>query len=311
MALVPAGVLVSIIIFVSYYSIPSIRYTSFSFFTTYLWNPGFAFKPPVLVHGVLAPAGSSFGLNLFLLGTLTTSLLAILIAFPISFLISLNIELFLPKKTKKFMISMIELFAGIPSVVYGLWGIIILEPVLFSSIEPWMANHLSFIPGFKGEIYSGAGLIASGIILSFMITPIITSVVVNSFDSVPKNVKEGLYSLGATKWEVGKYLFMGYSKASTVGGTLLGLGRALGETMAVLMVSGAVVNTLPTSIYSATNTMAAAIASLLDSAFFDSTGMNISALAELALVLMAISLAVSLLGRKIAGRGALRGYESD
>lgn len=311
MALVPVVVLISIIAFIFYYSIPSIRYTTYSFFMTYLWNPGLGFKNPVIVHGVLAPVGSSFGLDLFLLGTLTTSLVAIIIAFLVSFLISLNVALFLPARIKKFTVSLIELFAGIPSVVYGLWGIIILEPVLFRNLEPWMEQHLSFIPGFRGEIYSGAGLIASGIILSFMIVPIVTSVIVNSFDSIPKDVKEGIYSLGATKWEAGKYLLMGYSRSSTVGGTLLGLGRALGETMAVLMVSGAIVNTLPTSIYSTTNTMAAAIASLLDSAFFDSTGMNISALAELAVVLMAISLGVNLLGRKIAGRGALRGYESD
>lgn len=311
MAIVPAVVLVSIIVFVFYYSIPSIKYNSFSFFTTYLWNPGFQFQAPILKHGVLAPPGAAFGLDLFLLGTLSTSALAILIAFPVSFLVSLNVELYLPQRVKKIMVSMIELFAGIPSVVYGLWGIVVLEPILFRNIEPWMAQHLSFIPGFKGEIYSGAGLVASGIILSFMITPIITSVIVNSFDTVPNDVKDGLYSLGATKWEVGRYLMTSYSRASTVGGTLLGLGRALGETMAVLMVSGAVTNILPTSIYSATNTMAAAIASLLDSAFTDSTGLNLAALAELAVVLMLISLTVSLIGRKIAGRGVLRGYESD
>lgn len=311
MAIVPAVVLVSIIVFVLYYSIPSIKYNGISFFSSYIWNPGFQFQTPVVKHGVLAPPGAAFGLVLFLLGTLTTSALAILIAFPVSLLISLNIQLYLPAGIKRVMISMIELFAGIPSVVYGLWGIIVLEPILFRNIEPWMAQHLSFIPGFKGEIYSGAGLIASGIILSFMITPIVTSVIVNSFETVPKDVKYGLFSLGATKWEVGKYLTMTYSRASTVGGTLLGLGRALGETMAVLMVSGAVTNIIPTSIYSATNTMAAAIASLLDSAFTDSTGLNLAALAELALVLMLISLTVSLIGRKIAGRGALRGYESD
>jgi|YelNatPaOPRAMG01_1025707.scaffolds.fasta_scaffold02654_6 phosphate transport system permease protein len=311
MALVPVAVLSVMAIFILYYSTPSIRYEGLSFFTTYLWNPGFEFKPPVSVNGVLAPAGSSFGLGLFLLGTLSTSLLAIVISFPISFLISLNVESYLPEKARKFTVSMIELFAGIPSVVYGLWGILVLEPVLFRYIEPWMSKNLGFIPGFRGEIYSGAGLIASGIILSFMIIPIITSVIVNSFETVPKDVKEGVFSLGATKWEVGRYLMTGYSRASTIGGTLLGLGRALGETMAVLMVSGAIVNTLPTSIYSATNTMAAAIASLLDSAFFDPTGMNIAALSELALVLMIISLAVNLLGRQIAGRGVLRGYEND
>lgn len=311
MAIVPAVALISIFVFVFQESLPLWKFSGLSFFTTYLWNPGFQYQQPIYVHGILAPPGAQFGLDLFLLGTLSTSALAILIAFPISFLITLNVELYLPARIKKFMVSMIELFAGIPSVVYGLWGIIVLEPILFRNVEPWMAEHLSFIPGLKGEIYSGAGLIASGIILSFMIIPIVTSVIVNSFDSVPKEVKEGLFSLGATKWEVGKYLTTRYSRASTVGGTLLGLGRALGETMAVLMVSGAVTNILPSSFYSATNTMAAAIASLLDSALTDSTRMDLAALAALGVVLMAISLTVSLIGRKIAGRGSLRGYESD
>ncbi|MCL5790313.1 MAG: phosphate ABC transporter permease subunit PstC [Candidatus Thermoplasmatota archaeon] len=311
MAIVPAVALISIFYFVFNESLPLWRFSGFSFFTTYLWDPGFQYQPPILVHGVLAPPGAQFGLDLFLLGTISTSLLAIIIAFPISFLITINVELYLPSRIKKFMISMIELFAGIPSVVYGLWGIVVLEPILFKNVEPWMARHLSFIPGFGGEVYSGAGLVASGIILSFMIIPIITSVIVNSFDSVPKEVKEGLFSLGATRWEVGKYLTTRFSRSSMVGGTLLGLGRALGETMAVLMVSGAIVNTLPTSFYSATNTMAAAITSLLDSALTDSTRMDLAALAALAVVLMGISLGVSLVGRKIAGRGALRGYESD
>ncbi len=311
MAIVPAVALISIFYFVFNESLPLWKFSGLSFFTTYLWNPGFQYQPPHLVHGVLAPPGAQFGLDLFLLGTLSTSVLAIIIAFPISFLITLNVELYLPSRVKKLMISMIELFAGIPSVVYGLWGIVVLEPILFKSVEPWMVHHLSFIPGFGGEIYSGAGLIASGIILSFMIIPIVTSVIVNSFDSVPKEVKEGLFSLGATRWEVGKYLTTRYSRSSTVGGTLLGLGRALGETMAVLMVSGAIVNTLPTNFYSATNTMAAAITSLLDSALTDSTKMDLAALAGLAVILMIISLGVSLIGRKIAGRGALRGYESD
>lgn len=311
MSLTPAIVLLSILSFVLYYALPSIRYMGLGFFTTLLWAPGFENSAPVIVNGVLAPAGASFGFLLFVVGTLITSLLALLIAFPVSFMLALTIELYLPGKLKRALTSLVELFAGIPSVVYGFWGIIVLEPILLHSIEPWMATHMSFIPGFSGNVFTGQGIFASGMILSLMIAPIITSVMVNSFDSAPDGIKKGIISLGATRWELGKYLITGYSKASTWGGTLLGLGRALGETMAVLMVSGGLLNAYPTSVYSTINTMAAWIAAELDSAFTDGTGLNVSALAELGLVLMAISLMVSLIGRKIAGRGALRGYESD
>ena len=311
MSFVPLFILVSIFVFVLYYSFPAIQYMGIRFFTTYLWYPGIESRPPVHVNGVTAPYASSYGLILFLTGTLVSSALAIIIALPLSFFSSIAVELYLPSRMKKVLISIIELFAGIPSVVYGLWGIIVLEPVLFYNIEPWMKENLSSVPGFAGEIYSGAGILASAIILAIMITPIIVSVMVNSFDTVPVEIKQGIISLGATKWELGKYLITGYSRMSTYGGTLLGLGRALGETMAVLMVSGAVVNVLPSSFYSAINTMAAAVASLLDSAFFDSTGMSIAALSELSLVLMIISLTVNVLGRRIAGRSALRGEELD
>lgn len=311
MSLVPAVILFTILVFVLYYSLPSIIYNSTTFFTSYVWNPGIESHSPIVVRGITAPYHSSFGFLLFFEGTLISSFLALLIAFPVSLIISLSVELYTPSRARKALVSLIELFAGIPSVIYGFWGIVVLEPLLYNSVEPWMAANLSFIPGFSGDVYTGAGIIASGIVLSLMIAPIITSVMVNSFETVPKDIKLGLSSLGATKWETGKYLITNYSRSSTYGGAILGLGRALGETMAVLMVSGAVVNLLPGSIYSAINTMAAAIASLLDSAFFDGTGMNISALSELALVLMAISLSVNLIGRKLAGRNVLRGYEVD
>ncbi|MCL5783608.1 MAG: phosphate ABC transporter permease subunit PstC [Candidatus Thermoplasmatota archaeon] len=311
MSLLPVFILVSIFAFVFYYSIPAIRYMGVRFFTTYLWYPGIESRPPIHINGVTAPYASSYGILLFLTGTLISSALAIVIALPLSFLSSMAVELYVPSGIKKFLISMIELFAGIPSVIYGLWGIIVLEPLLFHDIEPWMRDVLSTVPGFAGEIYSGAGILASGVILAFMIIPIIVSVMVNSFDTVPAEIKHGIVTLGATKWELGKYLITDYSRMSTYGGTLLGLGRALGETMAVLMVSGAVVNVLPSSFYSAINTMAAAVASLLDSAFFDATGMSISALSELSLVLMIISLSVNVLGRRIAGRSVLRGEEFD
>lgn len=311
MSLVPAVILLVILFFIFYYSLPSIIYNGIHFFTTYIWNNGIESRGTTTIRGQTALYGAHFGFLQFLVGTLISSFLALLIAFPLAMFVSLAVEFYIPQKSKKALVSLIELFAGIPSVIYGFWGIVVLEPLLYNNVEPWMAAHLSFIPGFSGYVYTGAGIIAAGFVLSLMIAPIITSIMVNSLETIPKDIKQGMASLGATKWETGKYLITGYAKASTYGGTILGLGRALGETMAVLMVSGTVLNVMPSNIYSTINTMAAQIASYLDSSFFDGTGMSISALAELALVLMGISLIVNMIGRRIAGRGVLRGYESD
>lgn len=311
MSLVPATILLVILVFILYYSIPSIIYNGVNFFTTYSWNNGNENLGYTTIRGVTALHGAHFGFLQFLVGTIISSFFALLIAFPLAMFVTLTVEFYVPQKMKKALVSLIELFAGIPSVIYGFWGIVVLEPILLNHVEPWMSQNLSFIPGFSGYVLSGAGIIASGIILSLMIAPIITSIMVNSLETIPKDIKQGISSLGATKWETGKYLITGYAKASTYGGTILGLGRALGETMAVLMVSGTILNVLPRNIYSLINTMAAQIASYLDSSFFDGTGMSISALAELALVLMIISLAVNMIGRRIAGRGVLRGYEND
>lgn len=311
MAIIPILIILLLISFLIYYSIPSIRYNSLKFFTSYIWDPGQLYRAPITVNGVQAPYDSSFGMLLFFIGTTLTSSIALLIAFPISILTALTINLYIPHHLKKLVGGLVELFAGIPSVVYGLWGIIVLEPILFNYVEPWMSKNLHVIPFFSGYIYSGAGIIASGLILSIMIIPIITAVVSDTMATISSGVKEGAYALGATKWEVGKHILLKYSKIQTLGATLLGLGRALGETMAVLMVCGSVVNVLPSNIYSPINTMAAAIASLLDSAFMDPTRMNLSALAELALVLFFITMIVNIIGRTIVGRGILRGYENE
>lgn len=321
MSLVPAIIVLAIAGFLIYYAMPAIEYNGLGFFQSINWYPGNPTLPPVNYHGILAPANSSFGALAFIYGTLLTSALALLFALPISYFVSLTVELYLPVKIKKFLISLIELFAGIPSVVYGFWGVLVLIPLLYKNVEPAMSSFFSKIPYFShipilgpaltGPVISGYGVMASAIILTVMILPIITSVMTNSIDSTPNEIKYGVYSLGATRWELGKYLLNKHSVTSTFGGALLGLGRALGETMAVLMVSGALINALPVNLYSTTYTMAAFIAAALDSAFFDTTGMNIAALCELGIVLMAISLVVSVFGRMIAGRGVLRGYQND
>lgn len=311
MALVPLAVMIILFTFLIYDAIPSMRYSGFSFFTSYIWNPGQLYRNPIVFHGVTAPYASSFGFLTFFVGTMITTAFALVIAFPISLFLSFTLNLYTPRRLKRPFSVLVELFAGIPSVVYGLWGIIVLEPILLHNIEPWMRANLYFIPGFSGEVFTGAGIIASGLILSIMIIPIVTAVMSESMASQPKDQREGVYALGGTRWEVGKHILFRNTRKQIVGGTLLGTGRALGETMAVLMVSGAIVNVLPTSIYSLTNTMSAQIAAALDSAFIDATRMNISALVELGVILVLISLMVNLAGRAIVGRAALRGYEND
>lgn len=317
MSLVPIIILISIVIFLFSYSINSIIYNGFGFFQSFTWNPGKGeyTLPPIVVHGVPVLQDATYGALSFLFGTVLTSLLAILIALPVSFFIAITLHFYMPVKTRGFLSSLVELFAGIPSVVYGFWGFLYLTPILGKAIEPWMSANLSQIPVigriFAGEVLYGYGIIASAIILGIMIIPIITAVMTNSIKSTPKDITGGVTSLGATNWELGKYLLLSHSRSSTAGGTLLGLGRALGETMAVLMVSGGLDGGLPSSLYSTINTMAAAIAAKLAGYKFDTTGMYLSALSELALVLMGVTLLASVLGRKIAGRGVLRGYEND
>ncbi|MBD6955033.1 MAG: phosphate ABC transporter permease subunit PstC [Thermoplasmata archaeon] len=307
-SLAPVVLVVLLFSFLLYYSIPSIRYNGLRFFTTYYWYPGQVYLPPVNVNGILVPYGSSFGILLFLFGTLITSLLALLIAFPISIIISLIVNLYINDKLRKIIISLIELFAAIPSVVYGLWGIVYLEPILSNYIEPLMSKYLGFIPFFSGPIYSGAGILASSLVLSLMILPIMTSVLNGSISNFSTPVKEGAIALGATRYEVGRMIILRGLKIQILGASMLGLGRALGETMAVLMVSGSAFNIMPSNIYSPINTMAAALATLLDSAFMDSTGMNLYALSELGLVLLLITLIASIIGRLIVGIGIIRGY---
>lgn len=315
MSLIPVIILLSLVVVLFAYAFKSIRFNGFGFLQSFYWNTGQLYKQVVVVNGITVPQEAAYGALSFLFGTVLTSFLALLIALPASFFIAITLQFYLPTRIRGFMTSLVELFAGIPSVIYGFWGIEVLEPILYRNIEPWMSANLSRIPVagriFEGQVLYGKGIIASAIILSVMVIPIITAVMVNSIKSAPKDITSGVTSLGATKWELGKYLLVSHSRSSTVGGALLGLGRALGETMAVLMVSGTLGGGLPSNLYYTINTMAAFIASQAGDVFTDNTGLFLSGLCELGLLLMGITLVVSVLGRKIAGRGVLRGYEND
>lgn len=305
--MIPVFFLVSIFIFLLYESIPSIFYNGWNFFTSYRWNPGMTNQEPVPgPFGFRASPGASFGALLFLFGTAATSALALAIVVPVTLITTIALAMHTPRHMSRAVGASMQLFAAIPSVVYGLWGIVFLEPLLLKYVFPWTEATLGFIPWFRGPATSGSGLVASSLVLALMVLPITSTIVLDSFRSLQSRFQAPILSLGATRTEAG-IAILGFARRQVVGAVFLGLGRALGETMAVLMTCGGAINMMPVDIYSPINTMAAALAALLDSAFIDASGMALSALAELGLFLMIISLASSAAGRALAGRIVLRG----
>jgi phosphate transport system permease protein len=289
-----------ILIVLLIYSYPSFVVNGFKFFTTTAWNVP-TNNPIVIVNGIKTLMGAHYGMLVFFTGTLISSALALLIGVPLSLGIAIFLSQVAPRKVASPVSFVVELLAGIPSVIYGLWGFIVLGPVLLHYIEPVMARYLYFIPGFQGPVYS-SGLLASGVILGIMIVPIVAAISRDSMAATPRELKEGGKALGMTNWEITRKIVLPFAKTGIFGSIILGLGRALGETMAVAMVSGGA-NFLPTGLYSPLNSIAAQIALTLDGAFSDPTKMNVYALGELALVLLAITMVVNVAARLLVKRG--------
>jgi phosphate transport system permease protein len=259
------------------------------FLTDVTWNLGDMYDDPVTVHGVSVPSGAEYGILVFIVGTLVSSGLAILIAVPLSVGAAIFLSEAVPAKIRPVLSMLVELIAVVPSVVFGLWGIAVLVP--------FIGHHLS-------PTGNGYGLLAASIVLALMITPIIASTLLDALLQVPKENRESAFALGATHFEVVSKAMMPMVRATLIGGIVLALGRALGETMAVLMVSGGGGNILPTSLFSPISTIASFVAGQLDSAEADPTNMSVRALSEVALVLFLITLAVNA-GAKLLASGAL------
>jgi phosphate transport system permease protein len=187
------------------------------------------------------PVKEKFGALVPIYGTLVTSLIAMLIGVPVSFGIALFLTELAPVWLKRPLGTAIELLAAIPSIIYGMWGFFVLSPILQSDIQPFFIRYVGEIPLF-GALFKGPplgiGMFTAGLILSIMVIPFITSVMRDVFDLVPAMYKESAYGLGATTWEVVWNVVLPYTKAGVIGGIMLGLGRALGETMAVTFVIG-------------------------------------------------------------------------
>jgi phosphate transport system permease protein len=235
------------------------------------------------------PSGANYGIFVFIIGTLASSAIAILIAVPLSVGAAIFLAEAVPPKIRPVLSLLVELIAVVPSVVFGLWGIAVLVP---------------FIGHYLSPTGNGYGLLAASIVLALMITPIIASTLLDSLMQVPKENRESAFALGATHFEVVSKAMMPMVRTTLVGGIVLALGRALGETMAVLMVSGGGINILPTSLFSPISTIASFVVSQLDSAQADPTNMSVRALSEVALVLFLITLAVNAAAKLIAS-GAL------
>ena len=250
-----------------------------SFFTTSDWNP------VEDKYGALVP----------IYGTLVTAIIAMVIAVPVSFGIAFFLTEVAPRWLRTPVGTAIELLAGIPSIIYGMWGFFILMPVMRENIIPWMDTHLGTLPVI-GRLFQGppigAGMLTSGIVLSIMVIPFISSVMREVFMTVPSRLKESAYALGSTKWEVSWDIVLPYTRSAVIGGIFLGLGRALGETMAVAFVIGNSVQFTASLLEPSTT-----IAALIANDFGEATETYRSALLLLGFVLFIVTFVVLALAR--------------
>jgi phosphate transport system permease protein len=250
------------------------------------------------------PVAEQFGALPLIFGTLLSSVIALVIAVPLSLGVAVYLTEFAPKFVRQPVAFLIGLLAAIPSVVYGLWGIFVLIPALRTSAFPLLRKLFGFVPLFQGPIY-GPSMLAAGIILAIMIMPYIMSVTREVLLAVPNTQREAALALGATRWEAVTSAVVPYARSGIIGAIILGLGRALGETMAVTMLIGNR-HEVSASLFAPGYTMAAAIANEFSEAVGD---MHLSALAYVALVLFVVTVVVNagarlLIWRVARGSGA-------
>jgi phosphate transport system permease protein len=275
---------------------PSFVVNGFNFFTSSVWRDSPPNPKIITINGVEVLSGASYGVLVFAADTLVSSAIALILAIPASLGIAIFLTQVAPRRVAAPISFTLELLAGIPSVIYGFWGFVILSPFLRDVLEPFLARNLSSIPFFAPPIQS-PGLLAAGMLLAIMVVPIIASISRDFMARTPIELKDGAKALGLTKWEVTRKIVLPFAKTGIIGSMILGLGRALGETMAVAMVSGTGVQTLPTSLYFSVNTIASFTALELRDVALDPTGMKQAALMELAIVLLLITITVNVIAR--------------
>jgi phosphate transport system permease protein len=291
--------LILIVLFLTIYAWPAIHFNGFQFVASDTWNLGNLYADPVTISGVQVARGAHYGIVFLMVGTLLSTLIALLIAIPVGVGAAVFLAEAVPGRLRIALSFFVELLAAVPSVVFGLWGYVVVIPALGHYVFPAMAHALGFIPFFAGPTGSGYGLLTAGVVLALMIVPLIVATLRDALVSQPATIREAVTALGATHFEaVSKVILPSLSRV-LVGASILALGRALGETMAVLMVSGNALNYLPPNIYAPISTMAAFIVSQLDSALQDPTEMAVRSLAEIALILSVLSLIINFLARGV------------
>jgi phosphate transport system permease protein len=251
-----------------------------------------AFGWRFFVRSVWDPVSGDFGALPFIYGTLVSSLLALIIAVPLGIGVALFTTEMCPRSLRSTLSFLVELLAAIPSVIYGLWGIFVLAPLLRAYVEPWLSRYFGWTGLFEGTPF-GLGMLAAGIILAIMVIPFIASITREVVMAVPRPQREAVLALGATRWEMIRIGVLRNARTGIMGGIILGLGRALGETIAVTMVIG---NTpqIVKSLFAPGYTLASVIAN----EFTEATGdLYLSALIEIGLALFIITLIVNALAR--------------
>jgi len=287
-ALTVLFVLVGIIISLINGALPALKEFGPGFITTVEWDP----------------VNDQFGAAIAIVGTLASAGIALLIAFPVSFGIALFLTEVCPVWLRRPLGTAVELLAGVPSIIYGMWGLFVFAPVFSEYVQPLLKSTLGALPWigalFKGPTM-GIGILTAGLILAVMIIPFIASVMRDVFEIVPAVLKESAYGLGCTRWEVVRKIVLPYTKTGVVGGVMLGLGRALGETMAVTFVIGNAAK-LPNSLFSPGSSIASTLANEFAEA---SSKLHVSSLFALGLILFIITFIV-LSGAKLMLMGLSR-----
>jgi phosphate transport system permease protein len=272
---------------------PALHTFGVKFFTREVWNP-------VTEH---------FGALAAIYGTVVTAVIAMLFAVPAGFGVAVFLTELAPPILRRPIGIAIELLAAVPSIIYGIWGLFVLAPLLQRTVQPWLIAHLGVLPGvgvlFAGPPF-GIGIATAGIVLAIMVLPYLTAIMRDVFETVPVLLKESAYGLGATTWEVVWNVVVPHSRAGIVGGIMLGLGRALGETMAVTFVIGNA-HRISASLLAPGTTISATIANEFTEAVGD---LYTSSLVALGLVLMVITLAVIVGARLMLRRLERRSFSS-
>lgn len=239
-----------------------------------------------------------------LFGTLLASVIALLLAVPLALGVALVISHYAPRRVAKTLGYVIDLLAAIPSVVYGLWGAFVLAPAILPTYQ-WLAENLGWLPFFDGPARTGRTILTASIVLAIMVLPIVTAISREVFAQTPRMHEEAALALGATRWEMVRMTVFPYSRSGVISGIMLGLGRALGETMAVAMVLSVGVGVVTVNLISPENP--STIAANIALNFGNASGTKINVLVFSGLVLFVISFAVNFFGRWIAARGQVKG----